>query len=98
VLDLDLLDDDDPFEIDAQLAHLFKHATLGVDDIYEVWQSDPVFYLADPPACWLMVAEISGRVLLVPLAPSPAAGPAKCRPIGCYVASAHLAQTYRRDR
>jgi hypothetical protein len=37
--DLDHLDDIDPFEIDDQAAHLFKHAPLGVDDVHEVWQS-----------------------------------------------------------
>jgi hypothetical protein len=41
--DLDLLDDEDPFEIDDQAAHLFKHPRLGVEDIYDVWQSDPLF-------------------------------------------------------
>ena len=66
--DLDLLDDADPFEIDDQAAHLFKHP-LGIDDIYEVWESDPLFYPAIPPAHWLMVAEVDGRVLVVPLAP-----------------------------
>ena len=49
LLDLDLLDDDDPFEIDDQAAHLFKHASLGIDDIVEVWASDPLFYPAKPP-------------------------------------------------
>ena len=34
--ELDLLDEDDPFEIDDQAAHLFKHPNLGVDD---VWRS-----------------------------------------------------------
>jgi hypothetical protein len=29
LFDLDLLDDEDPFEIDEQLAHLFKHAELA---------------------------------------------------------------------
>ena len=29
-------------------AHLFKHAALGIDDIYDVWRSDPVFYPATP--------------------------------------------------
>jgi hypothetical protein len=38
--DPDLLDDD-PFEIDAQSAHLFKHPRLGVDDIAEVRASGP---------------------------------------------------------
>jgi hypothetical protein len=34
--DLDALDDD-PFEIDAQAAHLFKHPNLGLHDSYDVW-------------------------------------------------------------
>ena len=41
LLDIDLLDEDNPFEIDEQAAHLFKHAGLGIDDIYDVWRSDP---------------------------------------------------------
>ncbi|MGQ0826480.1 MAG: hypothetical protein ACT4OX_15865 [Actinomycetota bacterium] len=44
--DLDALDDLDPFEIDDQAAHLFKHASLGSDDIYKVWESVPLFYPA----------------------------------------------------
>ena len=51
--DLDLLDNEDPFEIDAQAAHLFKHPRLGIEDIREVWASDPMFYPAKPPAHWL---------------------------------------------
>lgn len=42
-LDIDLLDESDPFEIDHQAAHLFKHAPLGIDNIREVWTSDPIF-------------------------------------------------------
>src|SRR5688572_12851098 len=68
-LDLDFLDEEDPFEIDRQTAHLFKHAQLGIDDVRDVWRSGPLFYPAKPPAHWLMVAELSGRVLVVPLAP-----------------------------
>ena len=41
--DLDLLDEEDPFEIDTQTAHLFKHPHLGIDDISDVWASDPLF-------------------------------------------------------
>ncbi|HZT66947.1 MAG TPA: hypothetical protein VFA11_14255 [Acidimicrobiales bacterium] len=55
--DIDVLDDDDPFEVDDQVAHLFKHAVLGLDDVYEVWQSNPLFYPAKPPAHWLMVGR-----------------------------------------
>lgn len=95
--DLDLLRDDWPFEIDSQVAHLFKHPYLGVDDIAEVWASDPLFYPAKPPAHWLMVAEVSGRVLMVPLAPS-RRDITMCRPIGCYQASAALPALYREDR
>lgn len=75
-----------------------KHPNLGVDDVYDVWRSDPLFYPAKPPAHWLMVADVAGRVLVVPLA-SPDSGDAtRCRPIGCYVAAAHLATRYREDR
>ncbi len=96
--DLEALDDADPFEIDDQTAHLFKHAPYGIDDIYEVWESDPIFYPARPPAHWLMVTEIAGEVLVVPLAPPDSGHPAKCRPIGCYEAAEHLAEQYRQDR
>ena len=92
-----LLDEEDPFEIDAQAAHLFKHPHLGIDDIDDVWASDPLFYPAKPPAHWLMCAEIGGRVLMVPLAPSRSGDPRRC-PIGCYEASQALAVQYRKDR
>jgi hypothetical protein len=96
--DIDVLDDNDPFEVDDQAAHLFKHAALGLDDVYEVWQSNPLFYPAKPPAHWLMVSEVGGRVLVVPLAPPDSGDPAKCRPIGCYDAADHLKKRYREDR
>ena len=97
-LDLDLLDDVEPFEIAEQVAHLFKHPALGVDDVYDVWDSDPLFYPAAPPAHWLMVADVGQRVLVVPLTPSNSGDPRQCRPIGCYDASAGLATRYREDR
>jgi hypothetical protein len=96
--DLDSLDEEDPFEIDSQAAHLFKHPHLGIDDIDDVWASDPLFYPAKPPAHWLMCAEVGGRVLVVPLAPSRSGDPSRCRPIGCYIAADFLAAQYRRDR
>jgi hypothetical protein len=94
--DLDLLDDEDPFEIDAQAAHLFKHPRLGIEDIRDVWAADPMFYPAKPPAHWPMVAEVEGTVLMVPLARD--GNRKRCRPIGCYPASKHLADRYRSDR
>ena len=98
LFDLDRLDDTDPFEIDRQATHLFKHDPHGIDDIYEIWHSDPMFYPAKPPAHWLMVAEIAGEVLMVPLAPSDHDDLTKCRPIGCYRAAKHLADHYKEDR
>lgn len=97
-LGIDDLDEDWPFEIDQQASHLFKHSGLGLDDISDVWASDPLFYPAKPPAHWLMVAEVSGRVLTVPLAPSSTGDRRRCRPIGCYLAADHLARRYREDR
>lgn len=96
-LDPDLLGED-PFEIDAQVAHLFKHPHLGLDDVYDVWASEPLFYEANPPAHWLMVAEVGGTVIQVPIAPSKTGDPTRCRPIGCYEASRRDAVKYRRDR
>jgi hypothetical protein len=98
LFDLDSLDEDEPFEIDGQAAHLFKHPHLGIDDVLDVWMSDPLFYPAKPPAHWLMVAEVGGMVMVVPIAPSRSGDPANCRPIGCYEATSSLATTYRRDR
>jgi len=98
LFDLDLLDDNEPFEIDEQAAHLFKHPALGIEDIYDVWRSDPLFYPTVPPAHWLMVSEVAGRVLVVPLAPSDSGDPTRCRPIGCYDAAVNLAIRYREDR
>ena len=68
--DVDRLDEDWPFEIDQQAIPLFKHPRLGVADIGDGWAGDPLFYPARPPAHWLMVAEVAGQVLVVPLAPS----------------------------
>lgn len=96
--DPEALDDTEPFEVDRQAAHLFKHPHLGLDDVMDAWHSDPLFYPAKPPAHWLMFAEVGGRVLIFPLAPSRSGDPSTCRPIGCYEASSGLAATYRRDR
>jgi hypothetical protein len=44
-LNLELLDDEDPFEIDeANRPHLFSHETFGDDDLDDVWTSDPLFF------------------------------------------------------
>ena len=98
IFDLELLEDEWPFEIDDQVSHLFKHLYLGVADIAEVWVSDPLFYPARSPAHWLMVAEVSGQVLMVPLAPSRSGNSSRGRPIGCYLAADNLARRYEEDR
>jgi hypothetical protein len=36
LFDPDLLDAEDPFEIDTQATHLFKHPQLGLQDLYDV--------------------------------------------------------------
>lgn len=95
--DPDTLDEENPFEVDDQLAHLFKHAPLGLADVHEVWESDPLFYPAVPPAHWLVVGELGGRVLVVPLAPSRSGDRKRCRPIGCYEVTGRLADRYRQD-
>lgn len=95
--DVDQLDDERPFDVDRQAGHLLKHPGLGLEDIGDVWSSDPLFYPAMPPAHWLMVAEVADRALAVPLAPSGNGDRRRCRPIGC-VAAAHLARRYQEDR
>ena len=69
-----------------------------MDDIGDVWAGRPLFYPAKPPTHWLMVAEVSGQVLVVPLSPSDTADPTTCRPIGCCPAADRLARRYREDR
>lgn len=98
MLDLDLLDEHDPFEIDAQAAHLFKLPLLGLDDVYDVWLIDPLFYPAKPPAHYLMVPRWQARSGSCRSPPSRSGDPSRCRPIGCYEATSGLAATYRRDR
>lgn len=62
--DPDLLDDEDPFEIDAQAAHLFKHPHLGIEDINDVWSSDPL----------LLSGQAAGTLADVRRARRPSAG------------------------
>lgn len=96
--DPNLLDPDDPFEIDDQIAHLAKHETFAADDVYDVFYSDPLYYPAKGPADWLMVAEVpGGDILVVPLAASEETWK-KARPIGVYRASQSLTLQYLADR
>ena len=92
-LDLDLVDDTDPFEIDDPP---FTHA-----DLAEAWSfGEPRFYPATPagPADWLMVALLAGEgLVLVPLAPANSGDPRRCRPIGIYRPSQALVDRYLKD-
>ena len=98
LFDLDQLDDNDPFEMTAKQPTCSNTPDSESTTFNDVWQSDPVFYPAKPPADWLMVAEVHGEILVVPLARSDSNDPTRCRPIGCYVAAKHLADQYLEDR
>ncbi len=96
-MDLDFLDAEKPFEVDDQARQRFERSRHGLDDMLDIWASGPLFYPAKPPAHWLMCAEVSGRVLIVPLAPARTGDRRRCRPIGCFEASKNLEAQYRRD-
>jgi hypothetical protein len=95
--DPDLLDPEDPFEIDdGNRPHLLKHLltddtgrpiTVGPEDLLDLYlYGDPVFYEAgeEGEADWLMLGMVPGLVLCVPLAPPTSGNFTKCRPIGIY--------------
>jgi hypothetical protein len=99
--DLEALDPDAPFELDdGNLPHLAKHAPFAAEDAIDGWTfGNPLFYPAAPDgaADWLMVAQVPGALILVPLAPPTSGDPRQCRPIGVYTPSVDLAQRYRDD-
>jgi len=94
---VDLLDPEDPFEIDdGNRPHLHKHLptddtgrpiAVGPEDILDVYLcGDPWFYEArkEGAADWLMVGSLPGLVICVPLAPPNSKDVRRCRPIGIY--------------
>lgn len=91
------LDPDDPFEVDDQIAHLYKHDNLGLEDALEILDDTPLFYAAlYKPAHWLLTGEVpGGDILTVPLCPGKR--PRKARPIGVYEAPGWLDRQYRQD-
>jgi hypothetical protein len=101
-LDLDSLDEEDPFEVDeVNRPHFFKHEHYGYEDLLDVFASDPLFFPAHPDldADWLMVGEPPGEPpLVVPLAPPISQNPRKARPIGIYIASGALLEQYNSFR
>jgi hypothetical protein len=96
--DPNLLDLEDPFEIDdANRPHLYSHANFSEDDILDVWSSDWRFFPAgeDGDADWFIVARVPGRLCLcVPVAPPRSGDHRRCRPIGVYRASVNLERMY----
>ena len=95
--DVEALDELDPFEIDDQLIHLYKHGGMDLCDVYEVWMDDPLFYPGreEGPADWLMVGKVPGDILLVPLMPGSRLN--RARPIGVYPVRGKLDRQYRED-
>jgi hypothetical protein len=110
--DLSRLDPDDPFEVDADnWPHLYKHSferprggrpvRIELPDILDLYVWNGVlYYPADMDAGdahWLLVCEVEGIVVTVPLAPPRSGDPTKCRPIGLYPAAATEEDRYRQD-
>jgi hypothetical protein len=94
---IDLLDPEDPFEIDdGNRPHLFKHlpmddggrlVVVAPPDVLDAYlYGDPTFYPAaeDGAADWLMLGSVPGLVICVPLAPPNNGDVRCCRPIGIY--------------
>jgi hypothetical protein len=101
-IEIGSLDPRSPFEFDMDnRPHLFKHDHYGESDIWDVWESDPVFIPAAPdgPAELFMVAEPPGEPpLAVPLAAPRSSNPSKARPIGIYPASGLVLSMYTQIR
>jgi hypothetical protein len=92
--EIDLLDPDDPFEINGgNRPHLFKHlpavsgryVAVGIEEILDVYLfGDPMYEPGheEGKADWIMIGESPGVVLKIPLAPPNEPDPSRCRPIG----------------
>jgi hypothetical protein len=109
--DIDELDPEDPFEIDdGNRPHLYKHMAndrgrdiaIGPEDLVDAYTyGNPVFYEADPTkgdAEWIMIGEVPGVMLVVPLAPPVHSDSSRCRPIGIYQASEDERRRYMEDQ
>jgi len=108
-LDVDLLDPENPFEIDdGNRPHLYKHlpeddkgrpVAVGTEDVLDAYiYGDAAFYEADPAgsADWLMIGEVPGLVICVPIAPPKSGDVRFCRPIGIYKPSIEDRNRYMR--
>ncbi len=101
----------DPFEVDDDnRPHLFKHMFdaagqaihIGLPDILDLYVWDAVrYYPADlslGDAHWLMIGEVEGQIVTIPLAPPKSGDSRKCRPIGLYPAGQNERVQYFEDR
>jgi hypothetical protein len=107
--DFDLLDPEDPFEIDeGNRPHLYKHlpqddsgqlVAVGPEDILDAYiYGDSRYYEAKEggQADWLMIGSVPGLVIIVPLAPPNSGDVRSCRPIGIYKPSVEQKNRYLR--
>lgn len=107
--DVDLLDREDPFEIDdGNRPHLYKHlpqadrggyVAVGPEDILDVYlYGDPTYFEGKEggDADWLMIGSVPGLVIKVPLAPPRSGDVRQCRPIGIYKPSVEERNRYLR--
>jgi hypothetical protein len=108
-LDPNLLDAEDPFEIDdGNRVHLIKHlpdddrgrpVAVGPEEIVDAYvYGDPIFYepREDGEADWLMIGMVPGLIVCVPIAPPKSRDARWCRPIGIYKPSARDRSRYMR--
>jgi len=96
-----LLDPNDPFEFnDRNRAHLAKHAPFTEETLFDAWADPGMFFAVaadDRAADWLMIADVGGTIVQVPLAPPHSGDPRQCRPIGVYPATPAQMRRYREE-
>ena len=98
-LDINLVNWDDPFEIDqVNRPHLYAHEPYGEEDLYDILVSLPRVIEADTDlgdADWFLVGVPPGcEPLTSPLTPPRSGDVRKVRPIGLYGASGSVLTTY----
>jgi hypothetical protein len=101
--DPELLDPDEPFEIDHDnQPHLAKYSPYTDVDLHDAWADPDLLFAeaaADGPADWLLIAALpGGDVIQVPLAPARSKDWRRCRPIGIYQANSAQRVLYERER
>jgi len=72
---------------------------VGPEDVLDAYiYGDPAFYEAEPAgsADWLMIGQIPGLVICVPIAPPNSGNVRFCRPIGIYKPSIEDRNRYLR--